>query len=151
MWLLSGVMACSTLSGDSPAIPAGQRVTIQHPSVRAMPPSAPNSAAFFTLENPGAATALVSVASSVSESVELHTVEHTGNGVVRMHEVPTIPVPAKGHTALEPGGYHLMLIGLRGPLEPGGEAELTLTFADGSTQRVMAPIVDPRTPHGVVE
>ena len=43
---------------------------------------------------------------------ELHrtTIE---NEVMKMEPVPVIEVPARGSVALEPGGYHIMLMGLQ--------------------------------------
>jgi copper(I)-binding protein len=41
---------------------------------------------------------------------------------------------------LEPGGYHLMLMGLDHPLTAGSSGALTLVLADGSKIEVTAPI-----------
>ena len=44
-------------------------------------------------------------------------------------EFVLVDVPAGGKTALEPGGLHVMLIGLKAPLKEGDKFPLTLTFA----------------------
>jgi len=41
---------------------------------------------------------------------------------------------------LQPGGYHVMLIGLKEQLMPGQQVELTLVFKDGSRAKVAAPV-----------
>jgi copper(I)-binding protein len=41
---------------------------------------------------------------------------------------------------LKPGGLHVMLIGLKQPLEPGDMVDLALTFEDGSRIPVQAPV-----------
>jgi copper(I)-binding protein len=51
-----------------------------------------------------------------------------------------IPVGAHGGRLLQPGGYHVMLMSLDRELAPGDEIELTLTFSDGTTEAVTAPV-----------
>lgn len=80
-----------------------------------------------------------SAASPVAATVELHT--HTNNnGVMEMRQVPQIDIPAKSRVELKPGGLHIMLIGLTRELNVGENAQITLTFEDGSTKTVIASI-----------
>ena len=52
------------------------------------------------------------------------------NGMAMMHAVPEgVAVPAKGKAVLAPGGYHLMLIGLKAASKAGDTIPLTLKFA----------------------
>lgn len=100
-----------------------------------------NSAAYMVLRNPGAeADRLVGATTSVARAVELHhsTLE---DGVMRMREVETIEVPERGETRLDPGGFHLMLIGVSEPLEEGGEVTLHLHFERAGEIQINAPIV----------
>jgi copper(I)-binding protein len=53
-----------------------------------------------------------------------------------------IPLPAGRTVAFEPGGKHLMLSGLTGPLERGSSFALTLTFAHAPAAVVTVPILD---------
>jgi hypothetical protein len=39
-----------------------------------------------------------------------------------------LPVPAHGTTVLQPGGYHLLLMGMRRPLKDGTSFPLKLKF-----------------------
>ena len=59
---------------------------------------------------------------------------------MRMRAVENIPVPANGQTALEPGGYHIMLIGLKQALKEGGSFPLTLTFEKAGSVTVQVPV-----------
>ena len=59
--------------------------------------------------------------------VELHTHVREGE-VMRMRPVTDIPVPAGQTVELRPGGLHVMLIGLTGPLQQGSRVPLTLRF-----------------------
>ncbi|SDW55539.1 copper chaperone PCu(A)C [Thiocapsa roseopersicina] len=118
----------------------GAEVSIGDPYARAVPPGQPNSAVFMSLENQtGENQALVGAESAVSEVVELHThVEE--DGMMRMRRIEKIEVPAGETVTLKPGGLHVMLIGLKQPLEPGDTVDLTLTFEDGSRIPVEAPV-----------
>ena len=86
-----------------------------------------NGAVYMQLSNIGAADRLISAESAVAEVVELHSVEDT-NGVMAMRQVDGIDIPANGATALEPGGFHVMLIGVKEELEVGETFMLRLTF-----------------------
>jgi hypothetical protein len=44
--------------------------------------------------------------------------------------------------ALEPGGYHIMLLDLVAPLEAGTTLEVTLTFEESGEQVVTADVRD---------
>ncbi|SEA50062.1 MAG: copper chaperone PCu(A)C [Candidatus Thiothrix putei] len=127
---------------------AADSVQVENAFARAVPPGQPNSASFMTLVNSSDSDhSIKSAASPVATTVELHT--HTNNnGVMEMRQVPQIDVPAKGRTELKPGGLHVMLIGLTKDLKVGETAQLTLTFEDGSTTTVEAPIQDVTPPSG---
>jgi copper(I)-binding protein len=124
------------------AVPQGDaaRITVAEARVRAMPPGAAQSAAFLTLTAAAAPAALTGAASPAAASVELHT--HTKvDGVMQMRQVPEIPLPAGQPVVLQPGGLHLMLIGLTGPLAEGASVPFTLRFGDGSSLDIEAPVV----------
>jgi copper(I)-binding protein len=61
---------------------------------------------------------VVSAASPVAEKIELHETIRDG-AVMRMREVPRLVVSADAPTVLKPGSYHIMLIGLKRPLNRG--------------------------------
>jgi copper(I)-binding protein len=62
---------------------------------------------------------LVSVSATVAEKTEIHQTQMV-DGTMQMRPVPDgIPIPAKGTVMLEPAGYHLMLMGLKAPLQKG--------------------------------
>lgn len=126
---------------------AADEVNIGSPYVRAVPPMMQNSAAFMTLENTGTTDrAVVAGASPAAETVELHT--HTmDDGMMRMRQVDRIDVAAGETVVLEPGGLHVMLLGLKQPLEEGGEVQLDLTYDDGSTRSVTAPVTKVQPAH----
>jgi copper(I)-binding protein len=107
---------------------------------RATPGHLKNGAAFLILENTtDKDDALVAAQAPVATSVELHTHTHD-NGVMRMRQVPEIPVAAHAETVLRPGGYHVMLIGLKAPLQEGENFPLTLKFKSGASIVVNVPV-----------
>lgn len=122
------------------ATPLLAEVIVGDPYVRAVPPGQPNSAAFMMLSNDGAADrALTGASSTAAEVVELHT--HTMvDGMMRMRRIERIQLPAGKARVLEPGGLHLMLIGLTRDLAPGDKVALTLRFDDGSEVQLEAPV-----------
>jgi copper(I)-binding protein len=98
------------------------------------------SAVYVTLSNAGSqADALVSASTEAAQMVELHETSHDG-GIMRMRPVKSIPVPAGGKTVLKPGGYHLMLMGLKHDLKPGDKVAVTLKFEHGGETRIEAPV-----------
>jgi hypothetical protein len=60
-----------------------------------------------------------------------------------MHPVESVDVPANGQAELEPGGLHIMLIGLTGDLEAGEKLPLTLEFENAGKVQVEAEIRAP--------
>lgn len=64
------------------------------------------------------------------------------SGEMKMQQVMEIELPAGTSVALEPGGLHIMLIGLVNPLETGDTIEITLTFQNGGEVVVSVPVLD---------
>lgn len=127
---------CQTVSAASVA----DGIMVNDPYVRAVPPGQPNSASFMALHNTGKqGSALISASSPAAEVVELHT--HTmEEGMMRMRKVEKIDLPAGELVKLQPGGLHVMLIGLKQKLVPDEKVSLTLMFEDGSSLKVDAPV-----------
>ena len=115
-------------------------ISVSDPFAREVPPGAPASASFMTLDNMSdQAIKLVLADSDVSKIVELHT--HTNdNGVMRMRKVEYIEIPANGQTVLKPGGLHIMLINPVKMLKVGQTVSVKLQFEDGSSKQVDMPV-----------
>ncbi|MCE2570838.1 copper chaperone PCu(A)C [Motilimonas eburnea] len=129
------VLGMMLLSGLAQA-----QVMIHDAYVRATPPNAQNSAAFLQLMNHSKeAVALVGASSDIAEKVELHN-HIMADGMMKMRQVERIEVGPMETVSLQPGGYHIMLMGLHGPLKEDQEVEFTLTFASGETVSFTAPV-----------
>lgn len=122
--------------------PAGQTMTISDAWVKSA--ASGMSAAFGELRNSsGQDVTVVSATTAASPMVELHetVVNDTGETVMRQKEGGFV-IPAGATFDLEPGGSHIMLMGLAQPLEAGSEVQFTLTFSDDSTYEFTAPVKD---------
>jgi len=139
--MLTQAALCATLAVTATiATSASAEITVSDAYARAVPPGQMNSASFMTLNNSAAeSVALISGKSSAAKVVELHT--HTNmDGVMQMRQVDKIELPAAGSVVLQPGGYHVMLIGLNQDLAAGSEIDLELNFSDGSQQQLQVPV-----------
>jgi periplasmic copper chaperone A len=116
------------------AVPAFAQTTgpieVQQPWARATPKGASTGAVYMTLDNKsGSDDRLTGVSSDVAAKLQIHEMSMT-NGTMQMREVAGgLAVPAGGEVVLKPGGYHVMLMGLKKPLVVGESFPLTLTFA----------------------
>ena len=138
--LLCGVCGIAALATPAAAAPGPTALAVTDAYTLAVPPGQPNSAVFLTMTNDSTRSrALVAGTSPIAEVVELHTHTHEGD-MMRMRPVSRIEVPAQSAVRLQPGGFHVMLIGLKGDLAPGDQVDLTLIFDDGTRIRVDAPV-----------
>jgi copper(I)-binding protein len=112
-------------------VQAGEEIIISHAWARATAPGQEVGAAFLTIQSQKN-TALIKAESPSAGGVEIHSTTMK-NGIMQMRKLDSLPLTANKPTALEPGGYHLMLLGLKKTLKTGDEIQLTLHFknADG--------------------
>jgi hypothetical protein len=105
---------------------AGAEIRIEGAWSRATAPGLGTGGAYFHLINTGErGDRLVGVRSDRAPRVELHqTIEDGGNA--RMVHTPTVRVPANGELVFEPGGRHVMLMGLERALTEGETYEIIL-------------------------
>lgn len=74
---------------------------------------------------------LIEVRSPVVDSVEIHQMAMENN-VMRMRPIPYLTLPAGKAVELKPGGYHLMLNGLRQQAKEGDLIPLTLVIENAA-------------------
>lgn len=105
--------------------------------------SGATSAAYMILvNNSDKADRLLSATTDVAETVELHNSE-MADGVMRMRPVETIDIPANSKVELQPGGLHIMLIGLKQDLNDGDTVNLTLTMENMGIIDLAVPVRQP--------
>jgi copper(I)-binding protein len=103
--------------------------------------SAPNgmTALFGTFTNPTARDiTVVSGTTPAASKVELHEVVMVDGTMKMRPKTGGFLVPAHGTHELKPGGDHVMMMGLTGPIRAGDTVTATLTLNDGSTLAVTA-------------
>jgi hypothetical protein len=129
----------ATASSASPT----EKITIEDPWVRATKGTEDPSmtAAFMVIDNDGSEdVTLVGASSPVSDMVQLHEMAMV-DGVMGMQEVDGgIVITAGRGKLLEPGGFHIMMMGLDTELAPGDEVELTLEFSDDTSEVLTVPV-----------
>ena len=103
-------------------------LTIEKPWARATPKGADVGAAYLEIRNAGGEADRLTGGTADFANVEIHEMTMQGN-VMKMRELKDgLPIPAHGDVKLTPGGYHVMLTGLKHPLVKGETAKVTLTF-----------------------
>lgn len=118
---------------------------------RATPDVATNGAIYLRIEN-GTETDETLVGATVPEEIAaglmLHRTTVTGGShdamdESAMEEMSRLELPAGGSATLEPGGDHLMLMGLKAPLETGEVFDLQLVLASGDRVSTEVEVRDP--------
>ena len=151
-----------SLGGCTPVMPAGQpmmqgaaqpmpplpapepgKLTVMDVRARPAPLEGGNGATFMTLLNGlDVPVRFASADSEVAGTIELHETIND-NGVMKMEPHPEgFEIPAGGVLQLQPGGKHVMLLGLVQPLQTGDSFDLTLNFEGSDSVTVTVPVVE---------
>ncbi len=116
-----GMLALITACGAQ-----AQSIEVKDAWVRGTVPAQKVTGVFMEITGKSAVR-LVGAASPVASAVEIHNMTMT-NGVMKMFPVDGIDVPAGKTIRLAPGGYHVMLFGLKQQMKAGERMPLQLTF-----------------------
>ncbi len=139
--------ACGTATPDvgtstTSATTAAPVITVANAYVKAMDGTtmegtAAMTAAFMTIRNTSDHdVTLIGGSAPFATGVQVHEVV---NGVMRQ-KAGGLRIPAGALATLEPGGNHVMFMGMRKALLAGDEVRFVLAFADGTTIDVTAPV-----------
>ncbi|HVN69331.1 MAG TPA: copper chaperone PCu(A)C [Candidatus Binatia bacterium] len=148
-WTSIGPAALGLLFCALPAN-AGQTIVVTGVWSR---PAIGTGVVYAKIRNDGsAADDLIGVDSPVCKTAEMHESTASmpsamgsmpspmgsmaGGMMMGMHQVQAISVPAHGSVQLQPGGYHIMLIGLFRDLKPGDKIPVSLHFRHAGTIEV---------------
>jgi periplasmic copper chaperone A len=127
------------LAGAEPTASIGA-ITIHEACARASMGQTGTSAVYMTLEaSGGQGDRLVAVASPDAARAELHT-SIVEDGVAKMRPLAAIEIAPGEPTVLEPGGPHVMLMGLGKKLAEGDTLPLSLTFEQAGTIELQVPV-----------
>ncbi|MCW2283355.1 copper(I)-binding protein [Rhodoblastus acidophilus] len=119
--------SAALLLAVSPALAGG--VEVSQAWSRATVRGASVAAGYLTVDNQGgAADVLKGGVSDRADRIEIHQ-SREENGIMTMRAVPKgIEIKPGQQLVLKPGGYHLMLIGLKSAFLPGETVRVTLQF-----------------------
>jgi copper(I)-binding protein len=116
-------------------------VTVADAWARNSPMGAENGAIYMTLTSEvDDAVLYADVDISVAAMAEVHETFMNADGSMGMQMVERVDLPAGQPVAFEPGGYHIMLMGLIAPLEVGQTVTVTLTLESGELVVVDAEV-----------
>jgi copper(I)-binding protein len=141
--LIPRAALAALMVGAMPATPAfaheytAGSLTISHPWSRQTAPGARTGAGYLAIVNHGRLDdRLTGGSTPIADRLEVHSMT-MDQGVMRMRPVRAgLVVPAGRTLELKPGGYHIMLIGLKTPLRKGDSVPAVLTFAKAGAVKV---------------
>ncbi|MFA5370862.1 MAG: copper chaperone PCu(A)C [Sideroxydans sp.] len=113
-----------------------REVTVSDAWSRATAPGQDNGMLQAVITSKKAAE-LVGASCKCAKTVELHSMVTEG-GMMKMRQVESIELPAGEAVDMGAQGYHLMLMGLKKPLQEGQKVEVVLKLrgADGKEKKV---------------
>jgi copper(I)-binding protein len=116
---------------------------VTQPWSRPTPPIAAVGVVYLSIINRGArADRLIAQRSPIAGRVEIHE-NRTVQGMMEMRAVAAVECPPGATVKIEPGGLHIMLVGLIRPLLAGMDFPLELQFAQAGTLTVQVHVSDP--------
>ena len=96
-------------------------------------------AVYFTITTNGAPDRLVAVSTPVAQTADIHE-SFAENNVMTMRPVGALPITQEKPLTLAPGGYHVMLMGLKRTIAKGESFPLTLTFEHAAPMTVQVRV-----------
>ena len=116
-------------------------IAIEGAWMRQSPPRATAGAAWMTIRNTGETDdVLLGGSAPFAARLEVHEMAVT-DGVMTMRMLADgIPIPAGETVTLEPGGLHVMFMGLQDAPVANETAELTLRFAEAGEVTLRLPV-----------
>jgi hypothetical protein len=137
--MLSSVFASSPFAAETVV----GEIRIAAPWARATAGMATVGAAYMTLDNTGdTADRLIEASSPVAAKTEIHTHIIEGD-IMRMRAVDSVELPPGETVEFQPGGLHVMLIGLTAALQEGESFPLTLNFAEAGAATIEVEVLQP--------
>src|SRR6266446_4701648 len=137
----SALLLAAVFSAQAHSQTPGQNtIVVEHPWARATPAGAKTGAVYLTLINNGSTSdRLLSATTPVADKVQFHSTSED-NGISRMREMRTVEVASGARVSFNPGGMHIMVVGLKQALKEGQSFPLTLTFEKAGKADVSVPI-----------
>ena len=140
----------SSEAPEGPKGPAATRtfvlggIEVVGPWARAAVLGVAEGGGYFTITNKGTVPdRLIAASSPAAERVEIHAITVVGDGLRMRQREGGISLPTGTTLTFKPRGYHLLLTGLKAPLEAGAQVSATLTFEAAGTLDIELPVLAP--------
>ena len=140
--IAGATLALAALSAVAHSFKLGE-IDIGHPYARPTREGQMVGAGYLKLANKGPVDRLVAASSPAAGTVEIHSMSMEGD-VMKMRQVDAIELATGQTVELKPGGYHLMLMGLKAPLKVGEKFPLTLKFEKSGEVVVTVNVEEPK-------
>ncbi|WP_240651562.1 MULTISPECIES: copper chaperone PCu(A)C [unclassified Variovorax] len=116
--------------------------------VRQSVPGQSGTGAFMKLTSPTGAK-LVSISTPAAGVAEVHEMKMEGDTMKMRELAGGLDLPAGQTVELKPGGYHVMMMDLKGALAKGATVPMTLKFEDAKGAKTSLDVTLPvGTPEG---
>lgn len=110
---------------------ASEPIVVESPYSRPLPPGQSTGVVYLSIRNEGKGPfMLTSVSSPRAQKAEFHRHTHE-NGMMKMRKIDEIELEVGKTLRFEPGGYHIMLFGVKGSWQVGQSIALTITTSSG--------------------
>lgn len=129
------------IAGFASAVSAADLGAATFTEIYAKPSASGVGVAYFTVTS-AKNDSIVGLSSNCCKAVELHRTEKL-NGIMSMRRIAELSLDKKKPMRVQPDaehGEHMMLLGLKSPLEVGDSVTVTFTFKKAGQQTVTFPV-----------
>lgn len=137
--LVALVAACGSSSASATPNTAGGPLTVKDGWARPGAVGA-DTAVYFTIVNGKVAADTLTGAKSDAGEASIHQTTTDASGMTGMQMTSSVAIPGGGTVQFAPGGYHVMLTGLKKALNVGDQVQVVLTFQNAGTVTVTAEV-----------
>ena len=120
---LGTLLACGDDEGESDA---GGSIEVSN--ARARFTTTDVGAVYFDIRSTGVSDRLVGASAEIAADTQIHEVVSDGSSSMMRLVEGGIPIDPGGQVSLQPGGYHVMVLGIGAIPEPGTTFEIVLEF-----------------------
>lgn len=115
-------------------------ITFEKPWIRLLPPTVMHTAGYVTIKNSADMNdRLLDVWSPTINSMSVHQTKEV-DGVFKMLAAENLVIPKKGELTMQPGGYHIMIMGLDTPLTEASKVTICFEFEKAGIVHVVFPV-----------
>ena len=133
-------VACSSGSSPTAVSTAGGPLTVKDGWARPAPAGADTAVYLTVVNGKVAADTLVGVSTTAAQSAAMHQTSTDASGMTGMQAVPSVSIAGGATFQFAPGGYHIMLTGLKQALNVGDQVQVVLTFQNAGTVTLNAEV-----------